>query len=814
MLTLVDDIRFGFRLLFSRPTFTLVAVLTLTLGISVATAMFGVLDSQFGRAFPGVAELGRLAELMTVASDGSLVRTSYLDFAEYRNQLRLVSGVAARADVMLAAGESDRARPLRAELVSGNYFDVLGVRPVVGNDFPTAGEVPGTPAVAVISHRYWRNEMQGTPEVIGATLFLNRRKFTVVGVAPPDFRGALAGVTTDVWVPLTMGIELGVLEKDTFRDPLMRNVYPFVRLAPGASLDQARSELTAAASGLTARDPIGHRGFSATLEPLWRARIHGRSSFLQPVLGLLAVSLLVLGIVCGNVANLLLGRSASRLQEFSIRMALGASGWRVARLLFVETLLLSLVGAVLALPLAMWMVDGLVLLLPRMARAEAMRFELDPRVLTAAVLLAVAAAILSSVAPLLFVLRSGIPDSLRLGGRSGRAGARSHGLRTALVISEVAVAQLVLVGAGLTFQSYRNAAETGTGFTADGVLLADFSVVAGGRSEDEMQAFCGRLRDRVVPSTSITAAAYADYAPLWSTDGAYNTVRPEGFLAANPSDLKVHRTSVSPGYFALLEIPLLEGRDFVESDTKQAAEVMIVDQAFARRFYGGASPVGRRVALGKKTVTIVGLVRDSRYFSFTEGPRPHFYRPFRQAYQTGQRAIFFVKSSGDGESSVAELRDAARGIDPGLSGFAAAPLAEYNSLLLLPQKLAATLLNVLGLIALVLAGIGLYGVTSYAVSQRTQELGIRMALGARPIEVLGDIVGQVLRVTALGIVVGALLAVVVGRVLGSWLVGVGAFNVLAFVSSSLFLLLIATLATAIPAWRAMRVDPYTALRSD
>lgn len=814
MLTLVDDVRFGFRLLFSRPTFTLVAVLTLTIGISVSTTMFGVLDSHFGRAFPGVAEPGRLAELMTVASDGSLVRTSYLDFAEYRNQLRLASGVAARADVMLAAGENDRARPLRAELVSNTYFDVLGVRPVVGNGFPPAAEVAGTPAVAVISHRYWRNEMQGTREVIGATLHLNRRKFAIVGVAPPEFRGALAGVTTDIWVPLTMGIELGVLEKGTFRDPLMRNLYPFVRLAPDASLDQARSELTAAASGLAARDPIGHRGFGATLDPLWRARIHGRSLFLQPMLGLLAVSLLVLGIVCGNVANLLLGRSASRLQEFRIRMALGASGWRVARLLFVETLLLSLMGAVLALPLAMWMVDGLVLLLPRMARADAMRFELDPRVLTAAMLLAVAAAIASSVAPLLFILRSGTPDSLHLGSRSGRAGVRSHGLRTALVVSEVAVAQLVLVGAGLTFQSYRNAAETGTGFNASGVLVADFSVVAGGRSEGELQAFCMRLRDRVVPSTAITAAAYADYAPLWSTDGAYNTVRPEGFLAANPSDLKVHRTSVSPGYFSLLEIPFLEGRDFSESDAAQAAEVMIVDQAFARRFYGGASPVGRRVALGKKTVTIVGMVKDSRYFSFTEAPRPHFYRPFRQAFQTGQRAIFFLKSSGDAESALAELRDAAKAIDPGLSGFAAAPLAEYNAILLLPQKLAATLLNVLGLIALVLAGIGLYGVTSYAVSQRTQELGIRMALGARPVEVLGDIVRQVLRVTAFGIGIGALLALATGRILGSWLVGVGDFNVLAFSYSSLFLLLIATLATAIPAWRAMRVDPYTALRSD
>jgi predicted permease len=815
MRTLVDDLRFGFRLLLSRPAFTLIAVLTLALGISVATAMFGVLDTLYGKAFPGVPSPLRLAELETVASDGSLVRTSWLDFLEYRGQLRSVA-VAARADVMLTAGLDDRARPLRAELVSSNYFEVLGVHPALGHAFETAvAEVPGTPAVALISHRYWQNEFQARPEVLGATLRLNRRNFTILGVTPPDFRGAMPGTITDIWVPITMGIELGVMEKDTFRDPLLRNVYPFARLAPAASLAQARGELANAAAGLVSRDPIGHRGFGATLEPMWRARIHGRSAFLQPTLGLLAVSLLVLAIVCGNVANLLLGRSASRLQEFSIRVALGASRWRLTRLLFVETLLLSLTGAVFALPLAMWMVDALVLLLPPMARADALRFELDPRILTAAALLAVTAAGASTVAPLLFVLRASINDTLRGGGRSGRAGARSTTLRTALIVSQVAVAQIVLIGAGLTFQSYRNAAQSRLGFNPDRVLLADFSIASGGHSDQELRSFCLLLRDTMNASPSVTAVSFADYAPLWSTDGAYSTVRPEGFLPANPADLKVHRTAIAPGYFPLLEIPLLEGRDFTDADTRSSSNVMIVDQAFARRFYNGASPIGRRVQLGKTSVTIVGLVQDSRYFSFTEAPKPHFYRPFDQAYQSGQRAVFFLKSaSANPDAAIPALRAAVASVDPSYSGFAAAPLSEYNSLLLLPQQLAASLLNALGIIALVLAGIGIYGVMSYSISQRTQELGIRMALGARPMEVLGGILKQVLKVTSLGIAAGAILALAAGRILGSWLIGVAAFDPLTFLSSSLFLILIAALATVIPAWRATHLDPLTALRSD
>lgn len=624
--------------------------------------MFSVLDTLYWKAFPGAANPGRLVELETVAPDGSMVRGSWLDFREYREHLRPVAAVAAHDETSFNLGLNEQARPVWGELVSGNYFEVLGVKAALGRVLSAEEytDTPGAHPVAVISHRLWTNEFQADRGVLGKTVRVNRHNLTIIGVTPPEFRGAMAGIECDLWVPFTMGRELGAVEQETFRDASLRNVYMFARLAPGTRIGEARAELPAIAQRIAASDPNGHRGFSATFEPMWRAQLHGRAAFLQPMLILMAVSLLVLAIVCANVANLLLARSVGRLREFAVRVALGASRWRLARQSFTETLLLAAAGALVGVPLALWMTDS---------------------------------------------------------------------------------------------------------------------------------------------ASSLS-------------DGPYTGAFPEGFVPRHPEDVKVHRTSVAPGYFRLLKIPLLEGRDFTENDDRQTQLVMMVDQAFARRFYGGASPVGRRVMVWKQWFTVVGLVRDSKYFSFTEAPRPHFYLPFRQSYQLGQHIVFFVRTKADPEAAISTVRTEAAAVDPNASSFTAAPLAEYNALLLFPLKLAASLLAVLGAIAFLLAGVDLYGVMSYAVGQRTQEMGIRMALGARPREVLGIVVRQGMLLTAGGVAIGVALSLASMRLLAAFLVGVSPFDALTFAAASLFLAAVAAVASFLPARRATRIDPFTALRSE
>ncbi len=816
MRSFLDDLRFGARLLWSRPGFALIAVLTLALGISVTTAMFSVLDTMYWKATPGAADSGRLVELETVAPGGSVVRGSWLDFREYRDRLRLVSGVAAHDDTVFNLGLSEVAKPVRGELVSGNYFAVLGVKAELGRVFAPEEytDTPGAHPVAVISHRLWISDFGAARDVVGKTLQINRRDLTVIGVTPSEFRGAIPGTQGDLWVPFTMGQVLGIIEKQDFTDSSLRDVYMFARLAPGTEIGAARAELAAVAGRVGASDPIGHRGFSATFEPVWRSRLHGRADFLQPMLVLMAVSLLILAIVCANVANLLLARSVGRLREFGVRCALGAGRVRLARQCFTETLLLAGAGALVGVALAQWMTGSATLLLPKLARAGSIPIEMDGRILAFAVLMCLAAAFASSAAPVFFVLRSDVNVTLREGGRSGSAGARSHRMRGALVISEVALALLVLIGSGLFYRSYRNVNSIDPGFDRKGVLLARFPMASGGYSVDELKQFCLRLRERLESAPGITAVTYADYAPLWASDGAYTTALPKGFVPRNPQDVKVHDTLVAPGYFQLLKIPLLEGRDFTENDSAQSKPVMIVDQAFAKRFYGGASPVGRQVRVWKQWVTVVGLVRDSRYFSFTEGSQPHFYLPFRQAYQQGRQIVFFVRTQGDPDAAISTMRRQAAAIDPNASSFTAAPLAEYNALLLLPLKVAASVLAALGVIAFLLAAVGLYGVMSYAVSQRTREMGIRMALGARPREVLGVVVREGMLLTAGGVSIGVVLALASMRLLANFLVGVSPFDPLTFIAASLFLAAVAAVASFLPAHRATRIDPFAALRSE
>jgi predicted permease len=817
MRTLTLDVRYGLRLLASNPGFTLVAVLTLALGIASTTTVFSWVDGILLHPFPGIAIGDRLAALerVTAGAPTGASSFSYPDYRDFRDHLKLVSGLAAHGDEVFSLGTAADGQPAWGEAVSSNYFEVLGVRPALGRVFTAreCGDTPGACPVVVVSHQFWRDRLGGQPGAVGQSLRVNRRELTVIGVAPPEFRGTIVGLRYDLWTPLTMSAELG-LGAGTLKDRGNRGLDVLACLAPGVTLGQARTEAAALAERLAAIYPRTNQGIGATVVSVGQMRRGAAALLRAPLRILLAVSLVVLLIVCANVANLLLARTISRGRELSLRMALGASRTRLARQLTTETLLLAGAGALAGLPMAFWIGDLLPLLVPRIGVPVAVAFELNPRVLGFTVLACVTAALLSSVAPALWSLGSDVNEALKEGGRGGAQGRQSHRARGLLVVSEVALACLALVGAGLFLRSFENARRIHPGFDRDRVLLARFHMSGSRYSAPQMHQFFQRLQERMRSAPGVAGASYGDYAPLGSNSGPYATVQVEGYTPAIDDKMMVSENLVAPGYLATLRIPLLEGRDFTAQDTPDRPPVLIVSQAFARKYYAGASPLGRRVLAWGKWRTIVGMARDSKHFHPTEPDRPYFYSPLIYSGNSSTSIYFLVRTAGDPLAAVPMLRREAAELDPESVAMQPMPLKEWTEVTLFPQKVAACLLGALSGLALLLAAVGLYSVMAYAVTQRTHEFGIRMALGAPLRNVLGDVLRQGLGLTAAGLLVGLLAATVLTRLVKGMLVNVSAVDPLTYAAAACFLALVAVVACAVPARRAATVDPMVALRQE
>lgn len=816
MRNLLTDLRFGTRLLRKAPAFTAVAILTMALGIAANTTVFSWIDGLLLRPFPGVAEGDELAvmEMVTADAPNGGTMTSYLDYRDYRDNLKLVSGLAAHHEYAFSLGESANGQTVWGEVVSGNYFSVLGVKPALGRVFTREefDDKPGAHPVVVISHGLWRTRFHSDASVIGKTLHVNRRDLTIVGVAQREFHGTFQPVVIDLWIPLAMGPQVGALDASTFTNRGNRNLYVMARLKPGVDVEQARAEAVTVARNLATAFPQTNRKASAVILPVWRAHRGTPELLGGPLRILMAVAILVLLIVCANIANLLLARAVSRQKEFGVRLALGAARRRIAGQLIAETSLLALGGAIAAIPLTLWMSDSLPSLVPKLGVSVAVGMDLNGRVLAFTILVCACSVLLSGAAPALFALRSDLNDTLKEGGRSGKSGTHSNRMRSLLVISEVALAAVALIGAGLFVRSFQNARNTHPGFDKNNVLLARFYVAGAGYSLPQVERFCLRLSERLQALPGVTAVNYADYAPLGSSAGPYTNVAPEGYLPAAGENTAFNRTIVAPGHFSTLRIALLEGRDFAGNDDAAGMPVAIVNQAFARHYFKGANPVGRKIRFWGKPATIVGLVADTRYFSPTAPPVPHFYAPFRQTYRGGE-VYFFARTAGDPHHSMLAFRRAIAEVEPNIP-YQALSLADWSELTLLSHKVAAALLAALGLIALMLAAIGLYSVMAYAVSQRTQEIGIRMALGARPGHVLGAVLLQGMGLTALGLLAGIAASLAAMRVVAAMLVGVSAKDPLTFAAAACFLALVALLASYMPARRAMSVDPMVALRCE
>jgi len=829
---LLHDLRYGLRTMARNPSFTAVAVLTLAIGIGVTTTAFTWINGVMLQPLGGVADPSRLVVLESVTPNGEWVPNSYPDFIDFRDRLKLLDGIAVTHPSALSVGREDHADRVWGELVSGNFFSVLGVQPELGRLFLPAefADAPGKFPIVVISDRYWRAHFGADPSIIGRTIPINQHELTVVGVAAPAFHGSIPVTAFDLWIPYMEQPALNSVQEWMLRDRHNRNMLGIARLKQGVTIDRARGELKTLADRMAIANADVSEGMSATLLPLWQSP-HGPQGLLAgPLRILMGVCILVLLIVCANVANLLLARAMVREKEFTARLALGAGRARLARQVLTESLLLTGSGALLGLAVTPWMSHALKFLMPPgpMQQLVAMDTRPDFAVLAFTAGVCILAALAAGVVPALQVGRLNLSARLNAGGRSGTAGRGRNRLRSVLVASEVALALVTLVGAGLFARGFETTMRIDPGFDPNHVMLNQFYLNTNGYNLAQRKEFLRRLEERMTAAPGVTGVAYSDGIPLGFEPSWWEELDIEGYARRPNENMNIFRNVISPGYLPLMHIPIVEGRNFTEADNddKNSPDVMIVNQAFVRRFFAGRDPIGHKIHGWGSWFRVVGVAKDSKYHYLGENTPPYFYVPFRQVYREDMNLAFYVRTRGEPDSVLSTLRAQVRALDPNVTVFDAAPLKEFIGASLYPQKIAASLMTVLGSIALLLAAVGLYSVMAYSVAQRTQEIGVRMAMGAQRGHVLRMIIRQGLALTAGGLVAGSVLAIGLARVIASVsvtnsamgssqkLLGASADNPLIYLAAAGFLCAVAALASWLPARRAAAIDPMCALRTE
>jgi predicted permease len=829
--SILQDVRFTLRQIHKSPGFTITTVLMLTIGISASTTAFSWINSVLLQPLGGVTDPGRLVVLESVTPNGELVPNSYPDFIDFRKNLKLLDGVAVSRPNAFSVGREDHAERVWGELVSGNFFAVLGVKPEIGRLFlPTeyADTVNSFPIV-IVSDRYWRSHLGADTSIVGKTIRVNQHELTVVGVACSQFHGSLPVVSYDLWIPYMQQPTLNSVNEWMLRDRHNRNMLGIARLQPGVDLSQARQELKALADRMAVANVDVSQGMSATLLPLAESP-HGPQGLLAgPLRILMGVSILVLLIVCVNVANLLMARTANREKEFSTRLALGSGRGRLIRQVLTETLLLTACSAVLGIAATPLLGRSLKLLMPPGPAQALITADARPdlAVITFTAGLCIFTALAAGLLPALQVGRLNLSSRLNNGGRSGTAGRSRNRLHSALVTAEVALALITLVGAGLFAHAFEQTMHVDPGFDPNGVLLSQFYLNTNGYDVQHRKEFCRRLAEQMASTPGVTDVAYSDGIPLGFEPSWWEELDIEGYPRHLGENMNIFRNVISPGYLPLMHIPIVEGRNFTEDDneTKDIGSI-IVNESFAKRFFAGRDPIGKKIKGWVDTFRVVGVARDSKYHYLNEGATPYFYVPFRQIYRADMNLAFYVRARGNLNNVLTTLRTKSHEIDPNVTVFDAAPLKEFIGASLYPQKIAANVMAVMGGIAILLAAAGLYSVMAFWVAQRTQEIGVRMALGAQPSHVLRMVVRKGMIVTVAGVATGVLCAVALARAVAgvsytnsamgaqSALLHSSAADLLIYTASAAFLCCVALLACWIPARRAASVNPTDALRTE
>lgn len=811
MENLLNDLRYAFRSLVKRPGFAVVAILTLALGIGINTTAFSLANSVFLRQLPVASP----QNLVWIFSDRDN-RTSYPEYLEYQQQTELFDGVMAYEWMGLNLGSNGQSERVEGTLVSANYFDVLGVTAELGRTFlPDEDKTPT--AVAVISHNLWQRRFNNDPNVVGKSMVLNSVQFTIVGVAPHDFVGAEEAFPRQVWIPLMMqaSVRPGPAGVSTLNNRNVRSLDVIARLKHGVTLRQAQAGMNVVAGRLAQNYPESNRDFQIALYTAGNGRPYFRT-LLKPVTQiLLGVVGLVLLITCANVANLLLARAAHRRKEVAIRLTLGATRFRLIRQLLTESIMLAVAGGLAGLILNFWLVSLLTALKPAVPLPVNVEFHTDWRVLTFTLLLSILTGIVFGLVPALQASKHDLVPALKDHSQP-RERRRMFSLRNALVIGQVALSIVVLIGAGLFLRSLNHARAINPGFDAEHILMLSFNTAAQKYDATKAEQFYQQLSNRVQALPGVQSVSLAQSAPLsyFYSPAFSSPVFVEGHEPAQGEEPPVvGNNTIGPDFFRTLGVPLLSGREFTDRDRKGAPQVAIVNETLVRDLFQNTNPIGQRLRVLSRQPSsweIVGVVKDSKYRSLGEDSMPYVFLPYLQSPQPAM--ALHVQTRGNPRELAAAVRREVQALDPNLPAFNVMSLADNIDISLFPSRFGAVLLGVFGFLALLIASIGIYGVMSYGVSERTHEMGIRMALGARHGDVLRLVISQGIWLALIGVAIGAGLALALTRVVKSYLYDVSVTDPLTFIGIASLLIGVALLACYVPARRATKVDPLEALR--
>lgn len=800
--TIVQDIRFGARMLAKHKSFTAVAVLTLALGIGANTAIFSVVNAVLLRPLP-FPDSERIVSLEGVnlskgIADGNM---SVPDFVEWQAQIQAfeqVAGFVTGGALLVADEEAER---VRGTSVTADFFPLFRTGPLQGRALQPGDEKKDAPPVAVLSHGLWQRHYGGDPSVVGRHIMIGRESTTVVGVMPVRFNYP---EHTEIWFPLSL--DPAAERRDN------RYLEIVARLKPDATLAQAQAQMDAVNARLAQSYVETNSGWGVRLTNL-RERLVGNMR--TPLLVILGAVALVLLIACGNVANLLLARAASRSKEFAVRDALGASRMRIVRQLLTESFLLSLVGGAAGLLISLWLTQLLVGLLPA-GTPRSDEIGLDARVFVFTLAVSILTGLLFGLAPALQISRINMNETLKEGGRTGAEGARRNRVRSLLIVSEIALSFMLLAGAGLLARSFMRLRDVDPGFNPAGVLAMRLSAsgpkypAGPARAELYRQAL-----ERIGSLPGVESAGAVLSLPLGGD--TFNVGRSfirEGREATPEESAGASYLVATPGYFHALQIPLVAGRAFTEQDTEESPMVVVVNETMARRFWPGESPVGKRITIWRDEKfprEIIGVVGDTRSQP-GETAGAQMYVPYAQDANWGSLSLV-VRSSIDPASLIAAARNAVHVLDKTIPVYNARPMSDVVAVSLAGRRASTLLVGAFAILALLLALVGIYGVTAYHVTQRTHEIGVRMALGAQARHVLGHVMGQSLRLTLAGLVLGLCGALALTRVLESLLYDVRPTDPVTYAASAALLGAAALLACLLPARRAMKVDPLIALRA-
>jgi predicted permease len=811
--TLWQDIRFGFRMLFKNSALTAVAVLSLALGIGANTAVFSLVDKALVRLLP-VASPEQLVIVIGEGERGQNTSFSYPLYVDFRDRNEVFSDLITFSGTPFSLSDGGQTERVPGMLVSGNYFSTLGVNAALGRTFlPDEDATPGTHPVAVVGYGLWQRRFGADPAVIGKTISLNGHTFTIIGVAPPEFTGTIKGSSPDIYVPMMMEAEAMPTWQGALTNRNMTWLEIMGRLKPGVTREQAEASLTLTANQIAQVYP-DNVDKKMVLADGSKGVDYAMRDLSGPLVWMMFIVVLVLLIACANVANLLLARANARRKEIAVRLAVGANRARLVRQLLTESVLLSVMGGVAGLMVAIWLTDLLLLFKP--TQSFALEGGLDRRVLIFSLTLSLLTGIVFGLAPAFQTSKPDLVAALKDESATAGRGARRMSLRNLLVVLQVALSLLVLVSAGLCVRSLQKLVAIDAGFDPAKIIVMSLDLSLNGYKQEQGRQFYSQLVERVSGLPGVESASLAAIVPLGG-GGMRRSLGVEGYEP--PPDappLNFNFNIVGANYFQTMGIQIIRGRDFSPQDVAGAPKVVIINETVAHKYWPNQDAVGKHLKFGsprsrnEELIEIVGIAKDSKYRQLTEVATDTMYLPLAQNYRANM--TLHVRTAADSKAMIAAIRSEVAARDPNLPVYSVRTMEEQKSNSLYTSRMAATLLGVFGLVAMLLAAVGIYGVMSYSVNRRTREIGIRMALGANRRDVLKMVLGEGMLLVMVGLAAGLGATLAVTRFIGSLLYGVSATDPATFAGISLILIAVALLACYLPARHATKVDPMVALR--